>query len=236
MTPEHPGELLGAYALGALSPAEAHNVQQHVAGCADCQREVAEFTDLRRSLDEVPPEAFLDGPPDGGELLLQRTLRQARAEAPPVQAPQRRRAWSGIAVAVAAVVAALALGGGILIGRQTVDPVAAPPTTTVPADATRASFTDPQTGARMAVTVIPKVGWVSVNAEVSGVEAGLECELRVVPRDGEPVLAGSWLVSEQGERKGTDIQGTALIDPDDVQSVDVVTTDGRTMVSVPLAG
>lgn len=232
MSPEHPGERLGAYALGALSPAEADHVQRHVAGCADCQREVAEFTDLRRSLDEVPPEAFLDGPPDG-ELLLQRTLRQARVEAPPVQAAQRRGAWSGIAVAVAAVVAVLALGGGILIGRQTVDPVAAP-STTVPADAKRASFTDPRTGARMAVTVVPKKGWVLVNAEVSGLEAGLECELRVVPRDGESVLAGSWLVSEQGERKGTDIQGTALVDPDDVQSVDVVTTDGRTMVSVPL--
>lgn len=228
----HDRELLGAYALGALDPGEAQQVQQHLAGCPDCRREVAEFADLRRSLDAVPPEAFLDGPPEGGDLLLQRTLRHARTQAPAVQT---RRAWSGAAVAAAVVLVAAVLGGGIVIGRQTApDNVAAPPPTTVPANAKRAAFTDPQTGATMDVTVIPKAGWVWVNAEISGLEAGLKCELRVVPREGDALLAGSWLVSEQGERKGTEIQGTALVDPADVKSVDVVTTDGRTMVSVPL--
>jgi anti-sigma factor RsiW len=227
----HDRELLGAYALGALEPHEAQQVQQHLAGCPDCRREVAEFADLRRSLDAVPPEAFLDGPPEGGDLLLQRIVSQARTQAPPTV----RRAWSGAAVAAAVVLVAAVLGGGIVIGRQTApEDVAAPPTTTVPANAKRAAFTDPQTGATMDVTVIPKAGWVSVNAKISGVDAGLKCELRVVPREGDALVAGSWLVSEQGERKGTEIQGTALVDPADVKSVDVVTTDGRTMVSVPL--
>lgn len=232
----HEREILGAYALGGLDPREAHAVQAHLAGCADCRREVAEFTELRRSLDQVPPEAFLDGPPQGGDLLLQKTLRQARAETASASPQvQRRTAWSGAAVAAAVVLVAIVLGGGILIGRQTApEPVAQPPATSVPANAQQASLTDPQTGASLDVTVIPKAGWVWVNAKVKGVKAGLECLLRVVPKQGEPVLAGSWLVSEKGAKAGTDLQGTALVDPKDVQSVDVVTADGQTMVSVPL--
>lgn len=228
--PDH--ETLGAFALGGLDQREAHAVQAHVAGCAQCGHEVAEFAQLRRSLDQVPPEAFLDGPPPGGDLLLQKTLRQARAESATPQAA--RRAWTGGAVAAAVVVIALVLGGGILIGRQTApEQIAQPPGTSIPADARQASFTDPQTGASMKVTVIPKAGWVAVDAKVTGVQSGLKCLLRVVPAEGEPVLAGSWLVSDKGEKAGTDLQGTALVAPEDVRSVDVVTADGRTMVSVP---
>jgi len=70
---EHDHESLGAYTLDALAPDEARAVEAHLAECADCRREVAELTELRGMLDTVPQEAFLDGPPDDGELLLQRT-------------------------------------------------------------------------------------------------------------------------------------------------------------------
>ena len=227
---EHDPALLAAYALGGLDPAEQDAVQAHVAGCPDCQLEVREFTNLRLALDEVPPEAFLDGPPAGGDLLLQKTLRRARTEAP----PERRRPWAPMAITVAAAVALVAaVSGGIVIGRETA-PVAGGPTTTVPDNARQATVTDPKTGATMAVTLEPKMGWVSLHADVSGIKAGLNCELRVVPRAGEPVLAGSWRVSKKGEAEGTPLDGTALVDPDVVKAVEVVTTDGKTMVTVPV--
>jgi len=105
---DHDRSLLGAYALGALDPLEAQLVHDHLAGCPDCRREVADLNDLRAALDEVPPEAFLDGPPDGGDLLLRRTVRAARAEtaAPARQAPPRRR----LALVAAAVLALVAVG------------------------------------------------------------------------------------------------------------------------------
>ena len=233
---EHDRTSLGAYALGALDPVEARLVHEHLAGCAECRREVAEFVELRRALDQVPPEAFLDGPPEQGDLLLQRTLRLVRAEAPPqpLAEPRPRRGWSPAVVAASVVLVAAALSGGVLIGRNTApsSTVAQPPTSTVPANARTAEVTDPATGATMAVTLIPKAGWVWVNATVRGIAPGERCELRVVPRHGDALLAGSWLVSEQGAKEGTALQGTALIDPADVASVEVVTTDGRTMVSV----
>jgi|SoiMethySBSTD1v2_1073268.scaffolds.fasta_scaffold550591_2 hypothetical protein len=229
---EHDPSLLAAYALGGLDPVEQDAVQAHVAGCPDCQLEVREFTSLRLALDEVPPEAFLDGPPAGGDLLLQKTLRAARAEL----GPQRQRRMRPAVITVAAAVAlAVALGGGVLIGRQTApEQVAGGPTTPVPSNAKQAEATDAKTGATMAITMVPKMGWVSLHADVSGIKAGLNCELRVVPKSGEPVLAGSWRVSELGEAEGTPLDGTALVDPSAVKSVEVVTTDGDTMVTVPV--
>ncbi len=229
---EHDPSLLAAYALGGLDPAEQNAVQAHVAGCPDCQLEVREFTSLRLALDEVPPEAFMDGPPASGDLLLQKALRRARAELP----PERRRGWAPAVITVAAAVAlAVAVGGGVVIGRQTSpQEVAGGPTTAVPSDAVQASTTDADTGARMAVTMVPKMGWVTVHADVSGIKAGLNCQLRVVPKTGEPVLAGSWRVSPKGEAEGTPLDGSALVDPAAVESVEVVTTDGKTMVIVPV--
>jgi anti-sigma factor RsiW len=230
---EHDRSQLGAYALGALDPAEERAVHAHVSTCPECQRELAEFVDLRRALDQVPPEAFLDGPPSGGDLLLHNTLRRVRAQAPE---PRRPRSFTGLVAASVIVVAAAALGGGIVIGRQTApdDPVAAPPTSTLPAGTQNATATDPETGATMNVTVEPRAGWVWVTANVKGVPAGEKCELLVVPRDGDPLVAGSWVVGEKAQPGGLDLEGTALVEPGDVESVQIVTTDGRNMVSVPL--
>lgn len=227
---EHDRSMLGAYALGAVDPAEERAIHAHVSTCPSCQRELAEFVDLRQALDQVPPEAFLDGPPDGGELLLQNTLRRVRAEAPAVAPPRRR--WSpGLVAASVAVLAAVALGGGILIGRETAPD--APPAA-LPAGTVTAEGTDPGTGASMKVSVEPRAGWVWVNAFVEDVPAGEKCELVIVPRNGEPLTAGSWVVSEKGETEGLMLEGTALVEPGQVEEVRIVTTDGRTMVSVPL--
>lgn len=223
---EHDRSVLGAYALGALDPAEEQTVHAHVSTCLECQRELAEFVDLREALDQVPPEAFLDGPPEGGDFLLQNTLRRVRAQDP---GPSRR--FRGLILAAAAVVTIVALGGGIVIGRVTAPE---PPATAMPAGTIRAEATNASTGASMRVAVEPRVGWVWVNAFIEGVPAGEECELLVFPREGKPLTAGSWLVGKKGAEEGLPLQGTALIEPGQVKEVRVVTRDGRTMVSVPL--
>jgi hypothetical protein len=45
------------------------------------------------------------------------------------------------------------------------------------------------------------------------------------------VEAASWVVSARGEREGSGIDGAALVPPKDVAAVEVVTMDGRTLVS-----
>jgi anti-sigma factor RsiW len=220
---------LGAYALGALDPAEAADFERrHLAGCAQCRFDLGELVALRESLDEVPPEAFLEGPPDGGDMLLQRTLRQVRAEEPGHTA-SRSRPRRGLAIVAAAVVAMAALGGGVLVGRGTA------PTPDIGAQGVAPSRNvtgeNPATGAKMAASVVPFNGWVKVDVSVQGVHAGQKCELRVVSKDGQSVVAGSWQVSAKWESEGFKLDGSALVPPDQVQSVDIVTTDGQKLVS-----
>jgi anti-sigma-K factor RskA len=44
------GDDVAAYVLGALEPGELEAFRRHLAGCADCQKEVAEFEQIRGSL------------------------------------------------------------------------------------------------------------------------------------------------------------------------------------------
>lgn len=223
---EHDRSVLGAYALGALDPAEEQAVAAHVSTCPECQRELAEFVDLRQALDQVPPEAFLDGPPEGGDFLLQNTVRRVRAQAP--AGPRRSR---GLVAAAAAVVVAVALGGGIYIGRTTAPE---PTVEATPAGTVHGEATNQETGASMRVAVEPRAGWVWVKAVVEDVPAGERCELVVVPRDGSPLTAGTWVVGPKGSEDGLPLEGMALIQPGQVEQVRVVTLDGRTMVAVSL--
>ncbi|MBM2616571.1 zf-HC2 domain-containing protein [Actinoplanes sp. LDG1-06] len=229
---EHDNELLGAYVLGVLEPGERSTVQTHLDGCEQCRKELDELREMEAALGELPPEALIDGPPVDGELLLQRTLKQVRGERTRDDRV-RRSVW----LAAAAVVAVAVLGGGALLGRGTApgQPVIeANPAVTLPADARTASAADAATGARMTVAVIPAAGWVRVHAEVSGVAAGQQCRLYVIGKDGSRREAGSWLISEKAAAEGGSVDGSALIAPDEVASVQVETFAGQPLVNVPV--
>jgi len=213
---------LGAYVLGALDPQEIRAMERHLASCRRCQAELAELRMTRAALDDLPPEALLDGPPEGSDLVLHRALRRMRDEAGARY--RRRRLLVGVA---AAVVAAAAVGGGVAVGRGTAPEVVAQ----APA-AGAISATDPATGASMSVAVRPAAGWVRLDATVSGIPAGEKCRLFVVGRDGSREEAGSWLVSAAGQREGTRLGGAALIAPENVAAVEVENFDGKKYVTV----
>jgi anti-sigma factor RsiW len=90
----HNPEELGAHALGLLDPAQSRAVEEHLAGCPACRREWEELRGMVDLLDDVPPEAFLDGPPDA-DFMLQRTVRQIRAEAAARRGRRRDRRGTG---------------------------------------------------------------------------------------------------------------------------------------------
>jgi hypothetical protein len=239
---EHDRPGLGGYAMGILDPGEARAVDEHLAGCASCRAELAMLTAARDVLGEVPPEAFLDGPPEGGDLLLQRTLRAVRASRPePVpMAPARSRRLIAIAAGVA-ILAIVAAAGG-LIGRQTAPATASgrqpggTVQTTVPGSPTSSGVrlltaTDPDTGASMSVVVTPAAGWIRLHAKVDGVPAGTQCQLVVHGRGDVSVLAGSWMVSPTGEKQGTMLDGTALVAAGDITAVTVQTVGGKQLVT-----
>lgn len=230
MTTQHDPQLLGAYVLGALDEREVRAVEDHLSTCPHCRDELTELRLMEEALGDVPPEAMLEGPPDGGDLLLQRTLRQIRKERTVVV----RRRQFGVGIA-AAVVAAVVLGGGIMVGRTTAPSgggLAVPTQTSPPAGTKVGSTVDPTTGARMTVQVKPANGWVRVNLAVAGIPKGEKCRIFVVAKNGSRQEAGSWLVSAAGEKDGTNLDGSALIAPADVAAVEVESFEGKKFVSV----
>ncbi|MFG2976561.1 anti-sigma factor family protein [Streptomyces sp. NPDC048331] len=236
----HEEELLGPYVLGVLDAEEIRRVEEHTSGCVQCREEVAALREMEAALGEVPDEAFLDGPPQGGDLLLQRTLRQMRGE----RAGDSRRRAGLAGLAVAASLAAV-FWAGTQLGTADPDVVARPeppsPTATAnpsppPAGTKTLSGTDQASGVRMTVQMTPATKWVRVRAAVTGVPSGERCRLVVVSKNGTRTTAGSWVVGSQenGEGKGAGLDGSAAVDPSDVKAILVENESGRTFVSVPV--
>jgi hypothetical protein len=106
-----------AYVLGALSPAERREFEEHLAGCASCQRSVAELAGVPGLLGQVSPEdaAFLAArvqPAEGDTApttLMPRMIGEQRT--------RRRRllaAVVGAAAALILIIGGVALGAGLL--------------------------------------------------------------------------------------------------------------------------
>lgn len=212
----HDPDGLGAHALGLLGGATARAVEEHLAGCAGCRTEFASLRATVLALEQVPPEMFLDGPPDS-DLVVRRAARAVRAEA---GGPRRRRRFAAVAAAVAVGVALL--GGGALLGRGTVgSTVVAEGARTVQATSGEVSLT---------ATITPAAGWVRVATSVTGIDAGTRCTIVVIGRDGTENVAGSWLASAPG---GAVVDGAAIVDPTEVVGVAIRDAGGTDLVTVP---
>lgn len=219
----HVSDSLGAYVLGALDEHEAREVSAHLATCPECRAQVADLTQVRAALGDVPPEALLDGPPDEDDLLLRRALVRVRQER---RAGVRARNLALSAAAV--VVVALALGGGVLLGKANSAP-AAPASAVTTAGAEH--LTGDSGGVRLDATVMPASGWVRVRATVSGIPAGQRCQLVVVSTSGRSEVAGSWLVSPKAAAHGIHLEGAALVDPHQVARVEIRSFTGYMFVA-----
>jgi anti-sigma factor RsiW len=100
-------ELTAGYALDALDPAEREAFERHLAGCQQCQEELASFWDVTSSL------AAAAGGPVPSTALRERILADARAEKQNVVPLESRRRLSPVLVSVAAIAATVAIGLGI---------------------------------------------------------------------------------------------------------------------------
>ncbi|MCE7002954.1 zf-HC2 domain-containing protein [Kibdelosporangium philippinense] len=224
---------IDAYVAGELTPEQAADVEQHIAGCEECGREVDTLRELQEILGEVPPEALLEGYPEDADLVLQRTLRRMRTESTTAQRRTRL-----LTVAAAVVAAAVLVTGGVFVGQstssteQSADPTTAQPTATQPPGVRFASATDSVTGARITARITPAMHWLRINAAVSGIPAGEPCRLIIVSKNGTRESAGSWVVPPTEKADGTTLDGSALIPAEDVASVIVETTTGKQYVSV----
>ena len=98
---------VGAYALGALDPAERADVERHLRECPSCAAEAAEFAALPPLLALVPPEDLDAEPIEPSPGLFERMAAVAAAEK---RAAQRRSTRGRLLIAAVAA-AVLAIGG-----------------------------------------------------------------------------------------------------------------------------
>jgi hypothetical protein len=235
---DHDPEALALLALGTPNESYEAAVGSHLADCERCRQELSQLREITEALGDVPPEMFLDGPPEGGDLLVQRALTQIRREQ---HDRGRLRRLATIAVAASAVL--LALAGGLLVGlKQGQQTVVASPEATATATAAQpqppgtkvASHTDAVTGAKMTVRIVPAIGWVRLNAAVTGIPAGERCRIWVIAADGRREQAGSWRVSEIGASQGTTLDAVAAVPLERVAAVEVDNFAGHKFVTVTL--
>ena len=111
LTESEVDDLLGAYALDALAPADRQRVEEHLAGC---DRHADAAAELVRAASALALSVDDREPPPG---LRSRVLAAIGAPAPPAAA--RRTGWWRPGIAALAAAALLILGGGIAIGRLT---------------------------------------------------------------------------------------------------------------------
>ena len=99
-----------AYVMGALSPADRREYEEHLQGCADCQTAVQRLAGLPGLLALTSEQAVRDPSPTVPDTLL--PLLVAR-----VSAARRRRRWASAGLLAAAVAAVVAVSAVLVINR-----------------------------------------------------------------------------------------------------------------------
>jgi hypothetical protein len=226
----------GAYVLGALSPAERLEFEQHLAGCATCARSVRELAGLPGLLAGVDP-AVVEGP--ASEEPVPTTLLPALLDAVRRTRRRRRLATVGAAVGVAAASAAVVTAGFLLTQPGGSDQAADGPTSrvTAPAAPVRVMVPVDDAPVRASISLAP-VSW--------GTRLDLSCTYLPTParyhlpararyalfvrtRRGHVEQVGTW-ASDVGRTMR--LTAATSVPRGDIASVEVRTTDGHAVLEL----
>ena len=206
--PTH-GDLLAAYALGALEPDEAEAMRRHIETCAICREQLPSMSSLPGLLDKVD---LADVPPPQPPAWLEESLLDQIARETPRHGGRRgrtrRRVLAGaLAAAATMAVAVLAI---VLSGDDE--------------EAYARANLDGETGARAyaRLEAVPAGTRVSLRARELGRVPGNRYELWCIATDGRWVSGGSFR-APGGE---AEVVLTAAVGPGEYHRL-VVTPEGR---------
>jgi len=202
---------VGAYALGALDPAERADVERHLRECPSCAAEAAEFAALPPLLALVPPEDLDAEPIEPSPGLFERMAAVAAAE----KRAAHRRSTRGRLLIAAVAVAVLAIGGSTVWWA-----------TSGPSETAHEAVAGT---VHLTVTAAASSDGTDLDVAVAGVAPGENCRLVVVDRDGVRHQAGSWTASYAGRAT---FRGWTTVSRDDVRDVVLIGTDGSDLVRV----
>jgi hypothetical protein len=182
-------QALGVYVLGAIDPAERAQVDEHLAACPECREELASLAGLPAMLRKVPiveaerlaaqeQDLELAGVPST-EMLTSLIARTTNV--------RRIHRWRS--VAAAAAVAIVALGGGVAVANALQPPQSGQHGTVA---WQQASGSGPVTGAHLTVKYRNEPWGTRMLVNVTGLQPGSVCQLRVMDATGGTSVVGSW--------------------------------------------
>jgi hypothetical protein len=226
---------LGVYVLGAIDPAERSQVDAHLATCRDCRDELAGLASLpallaRVSTEEAIALAATDGPfpvtgneaPEPPRELLATVIDLTAAR-------RRRRRWRDATLAVAAaLIIAVGVVGGLRLGSGPAQPAVASSDNGlyvgVPSGAWQTATGS--SGGMTAAVSYRAMGWgTQLDAKVTGIPVGTNCQLWVINSAGKRVLAAAWMTDNA---EGTVYYpGSAALPSKDVTAFEVTVGQGK---------
>lgn len=217
---------LGAYLFGALDPADRAEVEAHLGDCAACREELAGMAGLPGLLGRLTAEeATATGQPAGSAAEpCRQVLDRALTELARRRRSQRRRWLAGAAAAVSIAAGGTAAGTAAISGPDHSGSSAAAGTGHTIAG------TDPGTHVHATATLRGGAAGTAIALRVDGVSPGLHCQLIAVASDGHREIASSWRVAYHGE---ADVTGTTAIPTPKLATLQIITTDGTRLLTLP---
>lgn len=210
---------LGAYVLGALDAGDRSELEEHLAGCEDCRRELVSFAGLpglmgRLSLTEVQQKE-----PTPSAALQVSTLAAIQSEQDSFRRTVRRWrvvAGGGLAAAVAACVA--------LILVLTSSGPAVVDAATVRRDLTAATGVS----SRGSLSLLSKPWGTQVHLVLSDLPRTGAFSVRTIDDEGRQSTAATWQATQNGQAELTGATPSRI---DDIDRVEIVTDTGITVLS-----
>jgi hypothetical protein len=193
---------IGAYVVGALSPAEAGRMLRHLRGCADCRADYQDLVPVRDWLGRLGPGDGMPARPPLSRLPLE------PGHPPWHQVMRRRWAVAGAAIA-AAVIAVIA----VISAR--------------PAAPGYQAF-NPATRVHGQAMLRAMPTGTQIDLTVSGLPAGQRCVLVTVSPAGT-AIAGTWTVQYSGTAQ---ITGTSAIPRGQLTALRIEAPSHRLLLSI----
>jgi hypothetical protein len=209
---------IAAYVLDALEPDETEELRLHLADCVECLPEYEELRGLPTLLRHLTPSDVdeIGVPVELPDGMYEDLLARAAAR----RTKRSRRHKLTLAATVAAVVAGFVTGMAVPRDHA---PAPAAVSTVVAA-------TDPHTWVHANITLTSQSWGTQIRLRLSGVAWNQQCMLVVSAADGRRDVAASWVATYQGS---FDVTGTTAIAVRQIRHLDIVTTTGQRLVSVP---
>lgn len=216
-------ELIGAWLLGGLEPAEVGEMERHLATCAACRTEAAELEPLVAVLGEVDPEAVRPAATTPPAALDARIEAALGARPIPLR---RRRTWvaavGGLAVGAAAAAALV-----VAVRPGAVEPAKTPAPVVAIADVRSSD------GVTASAGYVDHTWGVELQLEARGLPAGRSYQVQVIDNRGRAHEAGAFLGVARSRTVDCDVNASVL--KADASRFVVTGPSGRTVIEGELS-